>query len=36
MNYTFTSRPTDTLWLSARFWSYDFDNRTPLFHVARR
>ena len=33
MNYTFTSRPSNSLWLSARFWTYDFDNRTPLFHV---
>ena len=34
MNYTFTSRPADTVWLSARYRSYDFDNRTPVFHVA--
>jgi MtrB/PioB family decaheme-associated outer membrane protein len=33
MNYTFSSRPTDTLWFSARYKSYDFDNRTPVFHV---
>ena len=33
MNYTFTSRPTDMLWLSARYKAYDFDNRTPVFHV---
>jgi MtrB/PioB family decaheme-associated outer membrane protein len=35
MNYSFTSKPTDLLWLSARYRSYDFDNRTPVFHVAR-
>jgi MtrB/PioB family decaheme-associated outer membrane protein len=34
MNYTFSSRPTDMLWVSARYKSYDFDNRTPLFHLA--
>lgn len=34
MNYTFSSRPTDSLWFSARYKSYDFDNRTPVFHVA--
>jgi len=34
MNYTFSSRPTDTVWISARYKSYDFDNRTPVFHVA--
>src|SRR5215831_5410732 len=33
MNYTFSSRPTDILWVSARYKSYDFDNRTPVFHV---
>lgn len=35
MNYSVSSRPTDTIWLSARYWSYDFDNRTPVFHVSR-
>jgi MtrB/PioB family decaheme-associated outer membrane protein len=34
MNYTFSSRPTDMLWVSARYRSYDFDNRTPVLHVA--
>ena len=34
MNYTFSSRPTDIVWISARYKSYDFDNRTPVFHVA--
>jgi MtrB/PioB family decaheme-associated outer membrane protein len=33
MAYTFNSRPTSMLWLNARFRSYDFDNRTPVFHV---
>ncbi len=33
MNYTFSSRPRNDLWFSARYWSYDFDNRTPIFHV---
>jgi len=31
--FTFNSRPVDHLWLNARFRSYDFDNRTPIFHV---
>lgn len=31
---TFNSRPIEHLWLNARFRSYDFDNRTPVFHVA--
>jgi len=29
----FNSRPTGNLWVNARFRSYDFDNRTPIFHV---
>ncbi len=33
MNYTFTTRPTDAVWLNARFRRYDFDNQTPNFHV---
>ena len=33
MNYNFTSRPTAVIWFSARYRSYDFDNRTPVFHV---
>ena len=33
MNYTFSSRPTDILWVSARYRSYDYDNHTPVFHV---
>ena len=32
-NFNFTSRPTDLVWFSARFRSYDFDNRTPEFNV---
>lgn len=35
MNYSFNSRPTDVVSLTARYRSYDFDNRTPVFHVAR-
>jgi MtrB/PioB family decaheme-associated outer membrane protein len=31
--FSLNSRPTRTLWLNARFRSYDFDNRTPVFHV---
>src|SRR5262249_14826033 len=31
--FTFNSRPTSTLWLNARFRSYDFDNQTPVFKV---
>ena len=31
--YTFNSRPVQHLWLNARFRSYDFDNRTPVFQV---
>ncbi|HWW82612.1 MAG TPA: MtrB/PioB family outer membrane beta-barrel protein [Vicinamibacterales bacterium] len=34
MTYSFTSKPTNGLWFSARYRSYDFDNRTPVFHVA--
>ena len=30
MNYNFTSRPTNTLWFSARYRQYEFDNRTPI------
>jgi MtrB/PioB family decaheme-associated outer membrane protein len=33
MNYTFNSRPVDTLMLTVRYRTYDFDNRTPVFHV---
>jgi MtrB/PioB family decaheme-associated outer membrane protein len=32
--FTFNSRPIDRLWLNVRFRSYDFDNRTPVSHVA--
>ena len=34
MTYSFTSKPARPLWFSARYRSYDFDNRTPLFNVA--
>lgn len=33
MTYAFTSKPSAPLWFSARYRSYDYDNRTPLFHV---
>ena len=32
--FSFTSKPTDALWVSARYRLYDFDNRTPVFHVS--
>jgi MtrB/PioB family decaheme-associated outer membrane protein len=35
MNYTFASRLADSLSFNARYRSYDFDNRTPIFHVAQ-
>jgi MtrB/PioB family decaheme-associated outer membrane protein len=34
MNYTFTSRPVSTVWFSARYRQYEFDNRTDPFFVA--
>jgi MtrB/PioB family decaheme-associated outer membrane protein len=34
MAYAFTSRPANPVWLSVRYRSYDFDNRTPVFNVA--
>ena len=34
MTYSFTSKPANPLWFSARYRSYDFDNRTPVFHLA--
>ena len=33
MNYAFTSRPTSTLWFSARYRQYEFDNQTTPFQV---
>lgn len=36
MNYNFTSRPSRYVWLNARFRYYDFDNRTPEFHLQQR
>ena len=33
MNYLFTSRPANTVWFSARYRQYEFDNRTVPFHV---
>lgn len=32
--FTFNTRAIDRVWINARFRSYDFDNRTPVFHVA--
>jgi MtrB/PioB family decaheme-associated outer membrane protein len=31
--FTYNARPMPHLWLNARFRSYDFDNRTPVFSV---
>ncbi|HSL20992.1 MAG TPA: MtrB/PioB family decaheme-associated outer membrane protein [Vicinamibacterales bacterium] len=33
MNVGFTSQPSRAVFLSARFRSYEFDNRTPVFHT---
>jgi MtrB/PioB family decaheme-associated outer membrane protein len=33
MNYAVTSRPVNTVWFSARYRLYDFDNRTEPFEV---
>ena len=33
MNYTFTSRPVTSLWFSARYRQYEFDNRTVPFET---
>ena len=33
-NVNVTSRPTSMVWFSVRYRSYDFDNQTPVFHVA--
>jgi len=35
MHYNFTTRPTDKVTFMARYRSYDFDNRTPEFHVTQ-
>jgi MtrB/PioB family decaheme-associated outer membrane protein len=35
MAYSFTSKPAQRWWLSARYRLYDFDNRTPVFRVAQ-
>ena len=32
-NVNFVSRPTNELWFNVRARRYDFDNRTPVFHV---
>jgi MtrB/PioB family decaheme-associated outer membrane protein len=31
--FTYAARPAPKMWLSARFRSYDFDNKTPVFDV---
>lgn len=36
MSYNVTSRPSRYVWLNARFRYYDFDNRTPEFHLTQR
>jgi MtrB/PioB family decaheme-associated outer membrane protein len=33
MTYAFTSKPANPVWISVRYRSYDFDNRTPVFQV---
>ena len=33
MNYLFTSRPVNTVWFSARYRLYEFDNRTVPFKI---
>jgi MtrB/PioB family decaheme-associated outer membrane protein len=33
MNYSFNSRPVNDVMITARYRSYDFDNRTPVFNV---
>lgn len=35
MAYTLNSKLTNDLWLNARYRSYDYDNRTPVFKVTR-
>lgn len=35
MSYNVTSRPAPYVWLNGRFRYYDFDNRTPAFHLTR-
>jgi len=33
MNYVVTSSPASKVWLNARYKRYNFDNRTPEFHI---
>jgi MtrB/PioB family decaheme-associated outer membrane protein len=33
MVYNFTSRPTDMVWLNAKYRYYDYANKTPLFEM---
>jgi MtrB/PioB family decaheme-associated outer membrane protein len=35
MNYSFTSSPVRMLWFNARYRQYEFDNRTPEFHITQ-
>ena len=35
MHYTLTSRPTNAVWVNARFRRYDFDNQTTPFELTR-
>jgi MtrB/PioB family decaheme-associated outer membrane protein len=35
MNYSFTSRPANILWFSARYRQYNFDNRTEEFAASQ-
>ncbi len=35
MNYGFTTRPADVLWLSARYRLYEYDNRSTPFFVGQ-
>jgi MtrB/PioB family decaheme-associated outer membrane protein len=35
MNYSFTSSPVPMLWFNARYRQYEFDNRTPEFHITQ-
>ena len=35
MNYSFNSRPVNDVSFTARYRSYNFDNRTPVFHVTQ-
>jgi hypothetical protein len=34
LNFSYTSRPVDRVWLNVRYRRYDFDNKTPPFRVS--